>query len=137
MIMMIEDIKFNLFGSDGRQYLKRQIETEHDFKYQKGADKHDGGNIIVRRFFSYWYWFHNINWRKIDRFVYKTHILSFEKNNMPLIRKFQHFQLNLWQNLELKIGQSCFRSIRKNIQINLWNIKWFKNLFYIVLKLII
>lgn len=47
-----DESKFNLFGSDGRQHVRRPIGTRKDVRYQIPTVKHGGGSVMVWGVFS-------------------------------------------------------------------------------------
>lgn len=47
-----DESKFNLFGGDGKQYVRRPIGTRYDVRYQIPTVKHGGGSVMVWGIFS-------------------------------------------------------------------------------------
>jgi len=47
-----DESKFNLFGSDGRQHVRRPIGSRNDVRYQIPTVKHGGGSVTVWGVFS-------------------------------------------------------------------------------------
>lgn len=53
LILWSDESKFNLFGSDGKKYVRRPINKELDPRYTLKTIKHGGGNIMVWAAFSW------------------------------------------------------------------------------------
>ena len=51
-IIFSDESKFNLFGSDGKRYVRRPIGSRNDVRYQTPTVKHGGGSIMVWGAFS-------------------------------------------------------------------------------------
>lgn len=89
LVLRSYETKYKLFGSDGRQCVRRPVGTRYNFKYQKPISKHGGGNIIYR-------------------FVYKNilenHMPPLAENNLSVVWKFQ-------QNNDSKHIQACKKLI--------------------------
>ena len=51
-IVWSDESKFNLFGSDGIQWVRRPTGTRHDPRYQTPTVKHGGGSVMVWGCFS-------------------------------------------------------------------------------------
>ena len=47
MIVWSDESKFNVFGSDGKQYVRRPPNKQLNPKYTKKTVKHGGGSIMV------------------------------------------------------------------------------------------
>lgn len=52
-ILWSDESKFNLFGSDGKRYIRRPKNTRHNPRYQKPTVKHGGGSAMVWGCFHY------------------------------------------------------------------------------------
>lgn len=94
-VLFSDESKFNLFGSDGRQYVRRPVGTRYDSRYQIPTVKHGGGGIMVWGAFSS----HGVGPLveidgKMDRFAYENilreHMLPFARRTMPRKFIFQH-----------------------------------------------
>lgn len=94
-VFFSDESKFQLFGSDGRKYVRRPIGTRFDVRYQIPTMKHGGGNVKVWGAFS-----DNgvgplveIN-GNMDATMYRNilqeHMLPFARKNMPKGWIFQH-----------------------------------------------
>lgn len=93
-VLWSDESKFNRFGSDGKQYVRRPRNQELSPQYTLKTVKHGGGNVIVWGCFS---WdgvgpLHRIQGR-MDQVIYK-HImeqvmLPHAEENLPLVWKFQ------------------------------------------------
>lgn len=89
-ILWSDESKINMFGSDGKQYVRRPINKEFCPLYTKKTVKHGGGNIKVWGCFSYsgvgpLYWIKEI----MDQHIYVDDILQnimlpYSEDNMPL-----------------------------------------------------
>ena len=87
-VLWSDESKFNLFGNDGIQYVRRPVGTRYDVQYQLPTVKHGGGSVMV------WGAFHagkigplyRIH-GKMDRFVFKNILknvlVPFIKQGMP------------------------------------------------------
>uniref|UniRef100_A0AC34RLD5 Transposase n=1 Tax=Panagrolaimus sp. JU765 TaxID=591449 RepID=A0AC34RLD5_9BILA len=51
-VIWSDESKFQLFGSDGRRYIRRPSGARNNQKYQKPTIKHGGGNVLVWGCFS-------------------------------------------------------------------------------------
>lgn len=93
-ILWSDESKFNLFGSDGKVYVRRPQNKELDPKYTLKTVKHGGGNIMVWGAFS---------WRvgplvringRMDQHVYKGILENvmepYSFAHMPISYVFQH-----------------------------------------------
>lgn len=94
-IMWTDESKFNRFGSDGKQYVRRGINQEFNPKYTIKTVKHGGGNVLVWGCFSSRgvgpiYRIEGI----MDQMKYKDILsnvmLPYAEEEMPLKWKFQH-----------------------------------------------
>ena len=87
-VLWSDESKFNLFSSDGIQYVRRPVNQRDNIRYQVPTVKHGGGNVMVWGCFS----------RKevgplcriqgkMDRFVYRSilaeHMISYAEENLP------------------------------------------------------
>lgn len=89
-ILWSDESKVNMFGSDGRRYVRRPVNEGFRNKYTIKTVKHGGGNIKVWGCFSYdgvgpIYWIKEI----MDQHIYVDEILEkvmlpYAENNMPL-----------------------------------------------------
>lgn len=52
-VLFSDESKFQLFGSDGRKYVRRPTGTRYNSRYQIPTIKHGGGNVMVWGSFSY------------------------------------------------------------------------------------
>jgi len=52
-VIWTDESKFNLYGSDGIQYIRRPIAKRFDPQYMKPTVKHGGGNVMVWGAFSF------------------------------------------------------------------------------------
>lgn len=52
-VLFSDESKFQLFGSDGRKYVRRPTGTRYNSRYQIPTVKHGGGNVMVWGSFSY------------------------------------------------------------------------------------
>ena len=71
-ILWSDESKFNLFGSDGKKYVRRPMNKPYDPRYTLKTIKHGGGNIMVWGAFS-WHGvgpIHRIT-QRMDQYVYK------------------------------------------------------------------
>ncbi|CAK9829579.1 Transposable element Tcb1 transposase, partial [Anthophora retusa] len=88
-VLFSDESKFKLFGSDGKQYVRRPVGTRYNFKYQIPTVKHGGGGgVMVWGAFSYEGVDPLIEIEGVmDDFVYKDilgkKMLPFTKDNMP------------------------------------------------------
>lgn len=87
-VLWSDESKFNLFGSDGKQYVRRPKNTRFNPRYQLPTVKHGGGNVMVWGCFSYsgvGPLFHVDS--IMDKFVYRdilaTQMLPFARKKMP------------------------------------------------------
>lgn len=94
-ILWSDESKVNLFGSDGRRYVRRPPNQEFNVRYTKKTVKHGGGNIKVWACFS-WYGVGPIYLIKeiMDQHIYvddilQTVMLPYADENMPLRWIFQ------------------------------------------------
>jgi transposase len=93
-VLWSDESKFNVFGSDGRSYVRRPVGKRYHFKYQKPTVKHGGGNVMVWGCFSRSGTGPIIKIEgKMDRFVYRdilaNTMLPFAEEEMPLTWRFQ------------------------------------------------
>ena len=94
-ILWSDESKFNIFGSDGKCYVRRPKNKELDPRYTIKTIKHGGGNVMVWGAFS---------WRgvgpivridgRMDQFHYKSILQNFMEpyaySNLPVSFIFQH-----------------------------------------------
>lgn len=93
-VLWSDESKFKLFGSDGRQYVRRPVGARFKAKYQIPTVKHGGGNVMVWGCFSRSGTGPIIQVQgKMDRFQYKeileNTMLPFAEDEMPLRWIFQ------------------------------------------------
>lgn len=93
-VLWSDESKINLFGSDGRCYVRRPPGKEFNVRFTKKTVKHGGGNIKIWGCFS-WFGPGPIHWIReiMDQHVY-TNILDevmfpYADENMPLKWTFQ------------------------------------------------
>ena len=93
-VLWTDESKFNWFGSDGKQYVRRSRNQELSPRYTLKTVKHGGGNVIVWGSFS---WcgvgpLHRIQ-GTMDQHMYKEILenvmLPYAEENLPLVWKFQ------------------------------------------------
>ena len=93
-VLWTDESKFNRFGSDGKQYVRRPQNQELSPRYTLKTVKHVGGNVIVWGSFS---WcgvgpLHRIR-GTMDQHMYKEILekvmLPYAEDNLPLVWKFQ------------------------------------------------
>lgn len=94
-VLFSDESKFKLFGSDGKQYVRRPVGARYDCKYQIPTVKHGGGGVMVWGAFSYEGLGPLVEIEGVmDRFVYKDildkQMLPHAKDNMPPGWIFQH-----------------------------------------------
>lgn len=89
-----DESKFNMFGSDGKVYVRRPKNQEHNPKFTIKTIKHGGGNVMVWGAFS-WHGvgpLHLIEGR-MDQHIYKnilTDVMEpYAFDNMPITYQFQ------------------------------------------------
>ena len=46
-VLFSDESKFNLFGSDGKKYVRRPKNTRYDSRYQIPTVKHEGGSVMA------------------------------------------------------------------------------------------
>lgn len=93
-VLWSDESKFNLFGSDGKVYVRRPLNKSLDPRYTIKTIKHGGGNVMVWGAFS-WYGvgpIHRIEGR-MDQHQYKNILENvmepFSFENMPITYIFQ------------------------------------------------
>ena len=93
-MLWTEEFKFNRFGPDGKQYVRRPQNQELSPRFTLKTVKHGGGNVIVWGSFS---WcgvgpLHRIQ-GTIDQQMYKEILenvmLPYAEENLPLVWRFQ------------------------------------------------
>ena len=93
-VLWTDESKFNRFGSDGKQYVRRPQNQELSPRYTLKTVKHGGGKVIVWGSSS---WcgvgpLHRIQ-GTMDQHMYKEILenvmLPYAKENLPLVWKFQ------------------------------------------------
>lgn len=94
-VLFSDESKFNLFGSDGRQYVRRPVGTRNDCRYQTPTVKHGGGNIMVWGAFSAQglgplIKIEGIMNGVMYREILETHMLPYAERKMPENWIFQH-----------------------------------------------
>lgn len=119
-ILWTDESKMNLFGSDGRHYVRRPPNQAFSPRFTRVTMKHGGGSIMVWGCFS-WYGVGPIHWIKdiMDQHVYvdilQNIMLPYVDENMPLIWTFQ--QDNDPKHTS-KLAKNWF--IRNNITVLNW-----------------
>lgn len=93
-VLWSDESKFNIFGSDGKHYVRRPKDTRYSVKYQIPTIKHGGGSIMVWGCFSSSKTGPMIKIDGImDRFLYRdilqNHMLPYAEWEMPLNWHFQ------------------------------------------------
>lgn len=94
-ILWSDESKFNLFGSDGKKYVRRPPNREYDPRFTVKTVKHGGGSIMVWGAFSWHGIGPLVRIRGImDQHVYKNimanTMIPFVDENMPVTCVFQH-----------------------------------------------
>ena len=93
-MLWTDESKFNRFGSDGKQYVRRPQNQELSPRYTLKTVKHGGGNVIVWASFS-WCGVGPLYRTQgtMDQHMYKeileNVILPYAEENLPLVWKFQ------------------------------------------------
>lgn len=119
-VLFSDESKFNIFGSDGAQFIHRPAMKRLDPKYVSGTVKHGGGNIMVWGAFSAFGMgpIHKID-HKMDRFLYRAILedvmLPYAEYEMPLKFVFQH---DNDPKHTAKIVKQWF--VEKNIRVLQW-----------------
>lgn len=94
-VLWSDESKFNLFGSDGKRYVRRPTNMALDPHYTIKTIKHGGGNVMVWGSFSW----HGVGplvqiMGRMDQFQYKAimenDMLPYAEENMPLRWTYQH-----------------------------------------------
>lgn len=94
-VLWSDETKINLFGSDGKMYVRRPKNTEFDPKYTKKTIKHGGGSIMIWGCFSTTgvgpiYWIQEkmcaVDYVQILNLV----MLPYAEDDMPLKWEFMH-----------------------------------------------
>lgn len=94
-ILWSDESKFNLFGSDGKTYVRRPKNKENDPKYTKKTVKFGGGNIMVWGAMSW----HGVGplvkvEGRMDQNQHKNileeHLENYTDENLPITWKFMH-----------------------------------------------
>lgn len=93
-ILFTDETKINLFGSDGKRYVRRYKNEELNPRCTLGTVKHGGGNIKMWGCFSYsgvgpLYWIKDIMTKEIYLHILETVMLPYAEMNMPLIWVYQ------------------------------------------------
>lgn len=87
-VLWSDESKFNLFGSDGKKYVRRPKNDRFNQRYQIPTVKHGGGSVMVWGAFHYGGVgpIHRIE-GIMDKFVYRdillNHMLPFARRKMP------------------------------------------------------
>lgn len=94
-ILWSDESKINMFGSDGRSFVRRPPGKEFDARYAVKTIKHGGGNIKVWGCFSWYgvgpiYWIKDTMTKEIYLEILKNVMLPYAEDNMPLIWTYQH-----------------------------------------------
>ena len=93
-VLWTDESKFNCFGPDGKQYVRRPQNQELSPRYTLKTVKHGGGNVIVWGSFSCCGvgLLHKIH-GTIDQHMYKeilkNFMLPYAEENLPLVWEFQ------------------------------------------------
>lgn len=89
-ILFSDETKINLFGSDGRVYVRRGKNQELNPRNTIKTVKHGGGNIKIWGCFSYAgvgpiFWIKDIMTKELYLKILKTVMLGYAEDNMPLL----------------------------------------------------
>lgn len=89
-ILFSDESKFQLFGTVGRQYVRRPAGTRYDSRYQIPTVKHGGGGVMVWGAFSAQGVGPLVEINEVmDRYIYKNiledHMLPYAKKKCPVI----------------------------------------------------
>lgn len=88
-VLFTDESKFNRFASDGKSYVRRNINTEFDPRYTTKTIKHGGGSVLVWGGFS-WYGVGPITRIEgiMDQLAYKNILMNimlpYAEEDMPL-----------------------------------------------------
>lgn len=94
-ILWSDETKINLFGSDGKTYVRRPKNKEYDPKYTKKTVKHGGGSMMVWGCFSASgvgpiFWIKDKMCAVDYVGILRNEMLPFAEEEMPLSWQFMH-----------------------------------------------